>query len=105
MSFANYTYTFLQGTHVDGVKQGIVQSFDNICSKVYPDRELQPTWTKLSSGLTGVVAVMLPRPEFEGPIKWKLANLEVTNIVSNLVESHLSQYLEADPQMIDRIIS
>ena len=48
---------------------------------------------------------MLPEPEFEGSIKWKLANLEVMTIVSNLVESRLTQYLEKNSQVIDLILS
>ncbi len=104
LSFANYTYTFLNGTHIDGVKQGILRSFNNVCHKD-SDRELNLTWNKLSSGLTGIVSVMLPEPEFEGPIKWRLANPEVKDVVSNLVESNLTQYLQDNPEIIDAIVS
>jgi DNA gyrase subunit B len=105
LSFANLTYTFLNGTHVDGVKQGIVKVFNNICIQKYPERELNLTWSELSDGLTGIVSVMLPEPDYDGSFRDKLANPEVTTIVSDLVEFYLTQYLAEYPQMIDSIIA
>ena len=104
LSFANYTYTFLNGTHVDGLKQGIVNSFNYVYKNKYPHTEVTFDWHKLSHGLTGVVSVLLPEPEFSGPIKWGLANSEIVDIVCNCVEPSLIEYLQRTPQILDLLL-
>ena len=58
----------------------------------------------IREGLTAVLSVKVPEPEFEGQTKTKLGNTEVRGIVDNLVGESLSQYLEFNPGVIDMIL-
>ena len=105
LSFANQVYILDGGSHVEGVKQGIIKAIETRSNKCYPDRQVNLNWQKLSSGLTGIVSVMLLAPEYKGSMGWELANREVTDIVSNLVASTLTKYLQQHPQVADAILS
>jgi hypothetical protein len=104
LSFANRVYTLDGSTHVEGVKQGIIQAMNAISDRDWVDRQINLTWENISLGLTGIVSVMLLNPEYNGSMKWELANLEITDIVSNLVTSTLTKYLQNNPNAAQKLI-
>jgi len=55
-------------------------------------------------GLTGVISVKVPEPQFEGQTKTKLGNTEVRGIVDSLVGEVLNEYLEFNPQVAEAVI-
>ena len=59
----------------------------------------------IREGLTGVISVKIPRPQFEGQTKTKLGNTEVKGIVEAIVNEKLSAYLDENPAVAKRIIS
>lgn len=86
------------------MKQGIIQAMNAISDRDWVDRQINLTWENISLGLTGIVSVMLLNPEYNGSMKWELANLEVTDIVSNLVTSTLTKYLQNNPNAAQKLI-
>jgi DNA gyrase subunit B len=58
----------------------------------------------IREGMTGVVSVKIPQPQFEGQTKTKLGNTEVKGIVETIVNDKLGQYLEENPAVAKRII-
>jgi len=59
----------------------------------------------IREGLTGVISVKIPRPQFEGQTKTKLGNTEVKGIVEAIINEKLSAYLDENPAVAKRIIS
>jgi len=95
LSFANQVRTIDGGTHVEGLKAGILKGLNSFARKYQqlPDNSnLQ--WAQARNGLTAIVAVNLSQPEYGGPMKWKLANPEVTGLVKAMVTEALIAYLD-----------
>lgn len=106
LGFANQVYTLRGGTHIQGVKQGIIKAMKNYIDRVYPDREIDLNWIQLSSGLTGIVSLILDEEKYNsGLTKWELKDPEITNLVSNLVSSTLTKYFYKYPQVATKILS
>jgi DNA gyrase subunit B len=99
LSFANQVRTIDGGTHVEGLKAGILKGLNSFAHKYQqlPDNSnLQ--WSQARNGLTAIVAVNLSQPEYGGPMKWKLANPEVTGLVKAMVTEALIAYLDTHPE-------
>ncbi|MDB9513409.1 ATP-binding protein [Kamptonema animale CS-326] len=106
LSFANLVHTIDGGTHVAGVKAALLRTVNRIVSKrskLKGDRTAL-TWQYLRDGLTCIISVKLLNPEYEGPVKSKLANREVQKFVDSLVEKAFTEYLELHPQLVDAIL-
>ncbi|MGM5481065.1 MAG: DNA topoisomerase (ATP-hydrolyzing) subunit B [Nanobdellota archaeon] len=105
-SFVNNINTHEGGTHVSGFKTALTRVFNNYIS----DMSSKATkGVKLSSddvreGLTGVISVRVPEPQFEGQTKTKLGNSEVKGIVHSLVTQGLSTFLEENPSTSKAIV-
>lgn len=103
-SFVNNINTIEGGTHVSGFKTALTRVFNN-----YTDKNMNGKCVKLSSedvreGLTCVIAVRIPEPQFEGQTKTKLGNSEVKGIVDSLITQGLGSYLEENPKVAKAII-
>ena len=94
LSFANMFRTVQGGTHVKGLKQAITRSL-NIFAR--QNHQLQLDDENLLQGLTAIVAVMLPNPEFAGCVKHKLANPEIEEIVDSIVFDKMTEYFNSQP--------
>src|SRR4029079_2021349 len=62
------------------------------------------TGDDIREGLTGVISVKIPRPQFEGQTKTKLGNTEVKGIVEAIINDKLGSYLEENPSVARRIV-
>jgi DNA gyrase subunit B len=104
-SFANNINTHDGGTHLSGFKGALTRSVNayaqanNLLKDV---GEIQGEDTR--EGLTAVVSVKIPNPQFEGQTKGKLGNSEVKGIVESLVNERLGAFLEERPSEAKRIV-
>jgi DNA gyrase subunit B len=99
ISFVNNVSTPEGGTHVTGFKSSLTRTINNYLTK-YPSKKLKGvsfSGTDVREGLTAIVAVKVPEPQFEGQTKSKLGNVEVQGIVSGIITDELGKYLEENP--------
>jgi DNA gyrase subunit B len=106
LGFANNIRTIDGGTHLEGLKAVLTRTLNNIARKRNKIKENEPNLAgeNVREGLTAVISVKVPEPEFEGQTKTKLGNTEVRGIVDSLVGETLNDYLELNPQVADTII-
>ena len=106
LGFANNIRTVDGGTHLEGLKTVLTRTINNIARKrnKIKDNESNLGGENVREGLTGVISVKVPEPEFEGQTKTKLGNTEVRGIVDSSVGEVLNEYLEFNPQVADSII-
>jgi DNA gyrase B subunit len=106
LGFANNIRTIDGGTHLEGLKAVLTRTLNNVARKRNKIKENEPNLggENVREGLTGVISVKVPNPEFEGQTKTKLGNTEVRGIVDSLVGEVLGEYLEFHPQIADSII-
>jgi|CXWL01.1.fsa_nt_gi DNA gyrase subunit B len=107
-SFANNINTHEGGTHLSGLKAALTRTINTYATKNNLAKDLKDaniSGDDIREGLTGVISVKIPNPQFEGQTKTKLGNTEVKGIVEAIVNDKLSQYLEETPAIAKRIIS
>lgn len=106
LGFANNIRTIDGGTHLEGLKAVLTRTMNAIARKRNKLKENEPNLAgeNVREGLTGVISVKVPDPEFEGQTKTKLGNTEVRGIVDSVVGEALSEYLEFRPGVIDAIV-
>jgi len=104
-SYVNTVHTVEGGTHLSGFKTALTRTLNTYGQK----NKLLKNGASLSGddvreGLTAVISVKIPDPQFEGQTKTKLGNHEVRGMVESLVGEKLSAYLEENPTVLKRII-
>ncbi len=99
LSFANNINTIEGGTHLTGFKSALTRSINNIIK----NQKIQISGEDAREGLTAVISVMVPEPQFEGQTKSKLGNTEVKGIVDSIIYENISQTLEENPNVARRI--
>ena len=106
LGFANNIRTVDGGTHIEGLKTVLTRTLNTFARKrgKRKDADSNLAGENIREGLTAVLSVKVPEPEFEGQTKTKLGNTEVRGIVDSLVGESLSQYLEFNPAVIDLIL-
>ena len=106
-SFANNINTHEGGTHLSGFRAALTRSINFYASKnqLAKDAGEGVSGDDIREGLTGVVSVKIPRPQFEGQTKTKLGNTEVKGIVEAIINEKLGAYLDENPAVAKRIIS
>jgi DNA gyrase subunit B len=106
LGFANNIRTVDGGTHIEGLKTVLTRTLNAFAKKRGKRKEADANLAgeNIREGLTAVLSVKVPDPEFEGQTKTKLGNTEVRGIVDNLVGEALSEYLEFHPSVIDLIL-
>ena len=106
LGFANNIRTVDGGTHIEGLKTVLTRTLNSFARKrgKRKDGDSNLAGENIREGLTVVLSVKVPEPEFEGQTKTKLGNTEVRGIVDTLVGESLSQYLEFNPSVIDLIL-
>ncbi len=106
LGFANNIQTKEGGTHLDGLKVVLTRTINAIGRKrnKLKDGDANLGGENIREGLTAIVSVKVPNPEFEGQTKTKLGNSEVRKIVDSIVSEALTEYLEFRPQVADAIL-
>ncbi|MEG4197420.1 DNA topoisomerase (ATP-hydrolyzing) subunit B [Microcoleus sp. Pol12A5] len=106
LGFANNIRTIDGGTHLEGLKAVLTRTMNSFARKRNKIKENEPNLAgeNVREGLTAVISVKVPDPEFEGQTKTKLGNTEVRGIVDSLVGEVLTEYLEFRPQVADAIL-
>ncbi|NEO72297.1 DNA topoisomerase (ATP-hydrolyzing) subunit B [Moorena sp. SIO3H5] len=106
LGFANNIRTIDGGTHLEGLKTVLTRTMNAIARKRNKIKESESNLggENVREGLTGVISVKVPEPEFEGQTKTKLGNTEVRGIVDSLVGEVLTEYLDFRPQVVDTIL-
>ncbi len=108
-SYVNDINTHEGGTHLDGFKNALtyvmnkfLENNAKLQKKIDKDEKL--TGDDVRAGLTAVLSVKVPEPQFEGQTKTKLGNTEVRSYVDGLVKDKLTQYFEQNPQITEMIL-
>jgi DNA gyrase subunit B len=106
LGFANNIRTNDGGTHLEGLKAVLTRTLNSIARKRNKLKESDGNLggENIREGLTGVISVKVPDPEFEGQTKTKLGNTEVRGIVDTIVGETLTEFLEFNPSVADAII-
>ena len=106
MGFANNIRTVDGGTHLEGLKAVLTRTMNNFARKrnKRKDNESNLAGENIREGLTAVISVKVPEPEFEGQTKTKLGKTEVRGIVDSLIGETLSEYLDFNPGVVDSIL-
>ena len=103
-SYVNNISTNEGGTHVSGFRSALTRSLNSYGKKTGIYKDLIPTGEDVREGLTAVVSVRVPEPQFEGQTKTKLGNSEVESIVTSAVGEFLGKYLEEHPKSAKAIL-
>jgi DNA gyrase subunit B len=105
-SFANNINTHEGGTHLSGFRSSLTRTVNYYASKNGLTKDLKESITgdDIREGLTAVISVKIPHPQFEGQTKTKLGNTEVKGIVETVLNDKLGAFLEENPGVSKRII-
>src|SRR5687767_9414905 len=106
-SFANNINTHEGGTHLSGFRSALTRTINSYAAKSNLAKDLKDasiSGDDIREGLTAVISVKIPHPQFEGQTKTKLGNTEVKGIVEAIVNDKLGQFLEENPAVAKRII-
>jgi DNA gyrase subunit B len=106
-SFANNINTVDGGTHLAGFKRGLTRALNNYITGynlLKGNSNLEIKGEDLREGLTAVISVKLPNPQFEGQTKAKLGNSEVATTVETSIVEVLGAYLEENPPIARKIV-
>jgi len=106
MSFANNINTHEGGTHEQGFRTALTRVINNYAkqNKILKENEDNLTGDDVREGLTAVISVKHPNPQFEGQTKTKLGNSEVTGIVNKLFAEALTTFMLENPQVARKIV-
>ena len=98
-TFANNINNIEGGTHLSGFRSALTRSINQYGRKENLFKDATPTGDDFREGLTAVIAVRVPDPQFEGQTKTKLGNSEVEGIVTSVVHDGLTKFFEANPKV------
>lgn len=106
LSFANNINTHSGGTHLTGFRNAITRVLNDYARKnnILKDAEQNLSGDDVREGLTAIVSVKLPNPEFEGQTKEKLGSSEATTAVQEAMKDKLQEWLEFNPKFAKTII-
>lgn len=106
LSFANNINTHSGGTHLTGFRNSITRVLNDYARKnnILKDSEQNLSGEDVREGLTAIVSVKIPNPEFEGQTKEKLGSQEAMGAVQDAVKDKLQEWLEFNPKLAKTII-
>ena len=106
-AFANNIHTQEGGTHVSGLRAALTRTLNSYASRQNLAKDLKESigGDDIREGLTAVISVKIPHPQFEGQTKTKLGNTEVKGIVEAIVNDRLGAYLDEHPPIAKRILN
>ncbi|MBU1933270.1 MAG: DNA topoisomerase (ATP-hydrolyzing) subunit B [Candidatus Omnitrophica bacterium] len=105
-SFVNNINTIEGGTHLSGFKSALTRTVNQYCKNknMLKASDVSVSGEDIREGLTTVISVKVPNPQFEGQTKTKLGNSEVEGIVASIVNENLSAYFEENPSIANKAI-
>ncbi len=105
-SFVNNINTHEGGTHLSGFRTALTRVINDVAKDMglIKDRDGKFQGADVREGLTCIVSVKVPQPQFEGQTKTKLGNSEVTGIVSSIVGEKLKFFLEDHPAVVKIVV-
>ncbi len=104
LAFANNINTKEGGTHLSGFRAALTRTLNNYAEENDLTEDVQIRGDDYREGLTAVINVKLPEPQFEGQTKTKLGNSEMRGIVQSIVSSELMTFLEENPKVSEVMI-
>lgn len=105
-SFCNNVHTHEGGTHEQGFQLAMVRTINNYARtyKFLKENEDNLTYDDIREGLTAIISIKHPNPQFEGQTKTKLGNFEVRKILSGIVGDQLNRFLTENPKIAKTIL-
>ncbi|MCX5681615.1 MAG: DNA gyrase subunit B, partial [Candidatus Omnitrophica bacterium] len=104
-SFANNIHTTEGGVHLSGFRSALTRAVNTHAkNKNLLKNEIAITGDDTREGLTAVISVKVPNPQFEGQTKTKLGNLEVEGLVSSATLEALNTFFEENPSVANKIV-
>ncbi len=105
-SFVNNINTREGGTHVNGFRMAVTRLLRQYGEELdlFKKLKVKPSAEDFREGLSAIVSVKVPEPQFKGQTKGELGNAEVTGIVSRVVGEALGHFLEENPKEARRIV-
>ena len=105
MSFANDIYTEEGGMHLEGFRTALTKTVNDYARshKLLKEKEANLTGDDIREGLTAVISVKLPDPQFEGQTKAKLGSSYMRTLTNKIVSRGLADYLEEHPKQAKEI--
>ena len=99
-SYVNNINTIEGGTHIAGFRRALTRTFKSFGekNKMFEKLKIEISGDDFREGLTGIVSVKVPEPQFEGQTKTKLGNNEVAGAVEQIFGEALEHYLEENPR-------
>lgn len=106
-SYVNNINTHEGGTHLAGFRRGLTRTLKSYAEKsgMLAKLKFDINGDDFREGLTAIISVKVPEPQFEGQTKTKLGNNEVMGVVDQIVSEHLSNYLEENPKEAKTIVN
>lgn len=106
LSFANNINTHFGGTHLTGFRNSLTRVFNDYARKnnILKDSDQNLSGEDVREGLTAIVSVKIPNPEFEGQTKEKLGNAEAMTATQDTVRDKLQEWLEFNPKIAKIIL-
>jgi len=98
-TFANNINTHEGGTHLSGFKSALTKSINDYARKkgFLKEKEENLTGEDIREGITAIISVKLPEPQFEGQTKTKLGNNDIRGVVESVASDMFSEFLEENP--------
>jgi DNA gyrase subunit B len=103
-SYANNINNLEGGTHLTGFRAGLTRALNNYGKKEGVFKDYVPAGEDFREGLTAVISVRHPDPQFEGQTKTKLGNSDAEGIVTSVVHDQLTKFLEEHPAVGKKIL-
>jgi DNA gyrase subunit B len=105
-SYANNINTHEGGTHESGFKSALTRIINDYARRmnVLKDNDTNLTGDDVREGLTAIISVKIPEPQFEGQTKTKLGNSEVRGLVESLFAEKLVQFMDENPAIARRVL-
>jgi DNA gyrase subunit B len=105
-TFANNINTIEGGAHLSGFRSALTRTMNYYARQAdLLKKESNPSGDDLREGLTAIISVKVPEPQFEGQTKTKLGNSEVESFVTQVVNEQLGAWLEEHPAEARRIVN
>jgi DNA gyrase subunit B len=102
--YTNNAFNSMGGTHLIGFRTALTRTLNSYGAKEELFKNVSPIGEDFREGLTIVISVQVPEPQFDSQEKKRLNNLEVEGIVAGVVSEHLAKFLEENPKVAQTII-